>query len=220
MAQTNEDVITVELRSDTFTKPTKAMLQEMIQAEVGDSIYNEDPTMIELEKTVASLFGKEASIFMPSGTMANLIGVMSHCNERGCEVIVGDKSHFNLWEQGGVSQVGGIYSRQVPNFSDGTFDLELVEDVIQDHTDTHCTKTKVICVENTQNMCGGRVLPQKFLDDLHELCVRHDIKLHMDGSRIINASLVTKQSLSEMCKHCDSINFCFSKVILYQKLKK
>lgn len=206
-----ENVIKIELRSDTFTKPTKEMLEEMIQAEVGDAVYDEDPTMLKLEKTMADLLGKEASIFMPTGTMANLIGVMSHCNERGCEVIVGDQSHFNLYEQGGVSQVGGVYSRQVPNLSDGTFDLELVEDLIQDHTDAHCTKTKVICVENTQNHCGGKVLPTKFLDDLHSLCVKHDIKVHLDGSRLFNASLVSKQSLAEMAKHCDSVNFCFSK---------
>lgn len=137
---------------------------------------------------------------------------MAHCNERGSEIIIGDRSHYNLWEQGGVSQVANVYAKQITNLDDGTFDLEKLESMISDHTDIHCPKTRVVCIENTHNWCGGRVLPSKFVEDLHSLCAKYDVKIHLDGSRIMNASLASNQSVKDLCKHCDSINFCFSKV--------
>lgn len=148
---------------------------------------------------------------MPSGTMANLAAVMTHCNERGCDIIVGDISHFNLWEQGNVSQIGGIYCKQIRNNQDGTFDLEKFEHLISDHTDCHCSRTKVVCIENTHNHCGGRVLPVSFIEDLRQICNRHDIMIHLDGSRIMNASIACGKSVKELSQHCDSVNFCFSK---------
>lgn len=164
-----------------------------------------------MEQTVSDLFGKEAALFMPSGTMANLAAVMTHCNERGCDIIVGDISHFNLWEQGNVSQIGGIYCKQIKNNQDGTFDLENFEHLISDHTDCHCSRTKVVCIENTHNHCGGRVIPQGFVDSLRQICDRHGIMIHLDGSRIMNASIATGKSVKDLCQHCDSVNFCFSK---------
>lgn len=202
---------TIELRSDTHTKPTAEMLQEMIKAEVGDSVYNEDPTVIKLETTVSELFGKESALFMPSGTMANLIAVMTHCYERGSEIIVGNISHYNLWEQGGVSQIGGVYVKQIQNLADGTFDLEKFESLIADHTDVHCPRTRAVCIENTHNSCGGRVLPIEFIQELRTVCDRHDIRIHLDGSRVMNASIASGKSVKEICRSCDSINFCFSK---------
>lgn len=211
MASGKKDIV-IDFRSDTVTKPTQEMLAEMVQAEVGDSVMGDDPTVLRLERHVAELFEKEAALFVPSGTMANLIAMMSHCWERGCEIIVGDKSHFNMWEQGGFSQLGGIYSRQIANKEDGSFDLKVLDSMIQDHSDAHCTKTQVICIENTQNSCGGRVLSQEWVDQVHALCVRRGgIKLHLDGARIFNAHLATGQPLSVMAKHCDSISMCFSK---------
>lgn len=160
---------------------------------------------------MSDLFGKEAALFMPSGTMANLAAVMTHCNERGCDIIVGDNSHFNLWEQGNVSQIGGIYCKQIRNNEDGTFDLEKFESMISDHTDCHCSTTKAVCIENTHNQCGGRVLPISFIENLRQICDRYDVRIHLDGSRVMNASIASGKSVKEICLHCDSINFCFSK---------
>ncbi|CAF0893776.1 unnamed protein product [Brachionus calyciflorus] len=201
----------IELRSDTFTKPTPEMLQEMIKAEVGDAVYDEDPTVTKLEERVSELFGKEAALFVPSGTMANLIAVMVHCNERGSEIIVGDISHYNLWEQGGVSQIGNVYAKQIPNNEDGTFDLEKFESLISDHTDCHCSRTRLVCIENTHNHCGGKVLPIEFIRDLRKICDKYDIRIHLDGSRVMNASLASGLSVKEISDGCDSVNFCFSK---------
>ena len=118
---------------------------------------------------MSELFGKEASLFMPTGTMANLIAVMSHCNERGSEIIVGHISHYNLWEQGGVSQIGCVYSKQIQNKEDGTFDLETLESMVSDHTDDHCPRTRLVCIENTHNSCGGRILPLEFIQNLRKV---------------------------------------------------
>ena len=104
-----------------------------------------------------------------------------------------------------------MYSRQIPNLPDGTFDLKKLEDILPDPTDPHCTHPRVVCIENTHNWCGGRVLPTQFIDDLHELCVKYDLKMHLDGARLMNASVASNQSVSSICKHCDSISFCFSK---------
>lgn len=203
----------VELRSDTFTKPSKDMLAHMMKAEVGDSIYDEDPTIKLLEKTVAEMFGKEDSLYMPSGTMANLVAAMVHCNERGSEIIVGSKSHFNLWEQGGISQIGNIYSRQLENLDDGSFDLEKLENMLPDASDRCCGRVKAVCIENSQNWCGGRILKTDFMEKLGELCRKNDIKVHLDGSRIMTVSEKTGVDIKTLCKDCDSINFCFSKQV-------
>lgn len=138
---------------------------------------------------------------------------MAHCYERGSEVIIGDLSHFNLWEQGGISQIGNVYSKQISNLSDGTFDLKKLESIISDHTDVHCPRTRVVCIENTHNWCGGRILPIKFVDELHLLCQKYDMKIHLDGSRIMNASVATNTDVKDLCKNIDSINFCFSKAL-------
>jgi threonine aldolase len=137
----------IELRSDTFTKPSEAMREAMKTAEVGDAVYDEDPTTNKLQEKVAQLLGKEASLFFPSGTMCNLAAVMSHCNSRGCEVIIGERCHYNMWEQGGISQIAGCYVRQIENLSDGTFDLEKLKGMISDHSDRACNKTQLICLE-------------------------------------------------------------------------
>jgi threonine aldolase len=139
--------------------------------------------------------------------------VMSHCYERGSEVVVGDLSHYNLWEQGGIGQIAQVYAKQIENLPDGTFDLSKLEKMIPDHSDPHCSQTRLVCIENTHNWCGGKILPTKFLDNLHEFCSSRNIKIHVDGSRIMNASVATRTSVKELCKHCDSINFCFSKSV-------
>lgn len=111
---------------------------------------------------------------------------MVHCSERGAEIIVGDKSHLNMWEQGGIAQVGHVYVKQIENLENGTFDLNKLESMVSDHSDRCCSQTKVICIENSQNWCGGRILPMDFIEKCADLCQKYDIKLHLDGSRIMN----------------------------------
>lgn len=201
----------VELRSDTFTKPSKGMREAMANSVVGDAIYDEDPTITLLEKTTAELFGKEASLFMPSGTMVNLVSAMVHCNERGSEAIVGDKSHYNLWEQGGLGQIGGIYTRQIQTLDDGTYDLKVLESMMPDHSDRCCGRVKMVAIENSHNWCGGRILPMDFLEKLGILCRERNIKIHVDGSRIMTVAAASGIDVKTLVKDCDSVNFCFSK---------
>lgn len=201
----------VELRSDTFTKPSKGMREAMYNAEVGDSIYDEDPTITLLEKTTAEIFGKEAALFMPSGTMVNLVSAMVHCNERGSEAIVGDKSHYHLWEQGGLGQIAGIYTRQIETLADGTYDLKVLESMLPDSSDRCCGRVKMVAIENSHNWCGGRILPMEFLEKLGVLCRERNIKVHVDGSRIMTVSAASGIDVKTLVKDCDSINFCFSK---------
>lgn len=202
---------TIELRSDTFTKPSKGMLEAMCKAEVGDSIYDEDPTITLLEKTTAEFFGKEASLFMPSGTMANLVAAMVHCNERSSEMIIGDKSHINLWEQGGVSQIGGIYTRQIKTLEDGTYDLDELETMLPSLDDRCVGNVKMVATENSHNWCGGRIVPLEFFTKLGKLLRERNVKLHVDGSRIATVAVASGIDVKTWVKDCDSINFCFSK---------
>lgn len=203
----------IELRSDTFTKPSKEMFEYMQKCEIGDSQYDEDPTITLLEKRTAELFGKEASLFMPSGTMANLVAAMVHCDGRGSEMIVGDISHFNLWEQGGIGQIGGIYTRQIETLPDGTYDLEKLESMLPDHTDRGCGHVKVVAIENSHNWSGGRILPLDYLEKLGALMKKRNVKLHVDGSRVATVSAATGIDIKTWVKECDSVNFCFSKAV-------
>ncbi|MEQ2275816.1 hypothetical protein XENORESO_009241, partial [Xenotaenia resolanae] len=156
----------VDLRSDTVTKPGPAMRQAMAEAEVGDDVMGEDPTVNELQKIAAEMFGMEASLFVPSGTMSNLIAVMVHCRERGDEMIVGDLSHLHIYEQGGSAQLAGVHATTVTTRPDGTFNLMQLEAKIRHgYPDPHYPRTRLICVENTHNIQGGRVLPLPFLQE-------------------------------------------------------
>ncbi|XP_039596091.1 threonine aldolase 1 isoform X2 [Polypterus senegalus] len=159
-------VRTVDLRSDTVTQPGPAMRRAMAEAEVGDDVYGEDPSVNKLQELAAHLFGMEASLFVPSGTMSNLISVMTHCQQRGEEIIVGDRAHLHVYEQGGSAQCAGVHARTVRNNPDGTFNLDEVESKIRhDFPDSHYPRTRLICVENTHNITGGRVLPHSFLKE-------------------------------------------------------
>ncbi|KAH7943157.1 hypothetical protein HPB52_005946 [Rhipicephalus sanguineus] len=153
----------VDLRSDTLTKPTTEMRQAMRDAEVGDDVFKEDPTVNELERVVAELLGKEAALFVPTGTMGNLAAVMAHCDQRGQEILVGDASHIFLNEQGGVAQVAAVQSWAVPTQKDGRLLLEDLEFRMRPR-DFHCPKTALLCLENTHNVCGGTVLPVDYVE--------------------------------------------------------
>ncbi|XP_046959921.1 probable low-specificity L-threonine aldolase 2 [Vanessa cardui] len=200
----------VDLRSDTVTKPTKSMLHAMVNSALGDDVFGEDPTVNALESKVATLLGKQAALFVPSGTMANLIAIMVHCNKRGSEAIVGSLSHIFKYEQGGASHVAGVLLSTIQNKPDGTFDLQELESKIRG-SDIHEAITSLIAIENTHNVCGGKVLPLQWIDDLAELCKKHSIPLHMDGARLLNASTYLEVPPERIVRGCDSVSLCFSK---------
>ncbi|XP_078689329.1 uncharacterized protein LOC144920836 isoform X1 [Branchiostoma floridae x Branchiostoma belcheri] len=208
--QEDGSVRVIDMRSDTITKPTPAMRQAMAEAEVGDDVYGEDPTVNALQEKVAKLFGMEAALFVPTGTMGNFCSIMAHCWERGSEMLLGDCAHIFIYEQGGSAQLGGIHPRTVRNKPDGTFDLGEVESKIRT-SDPHLPITRLICVENTQNICGGRVLPLSFLQELRSLADRHKLLVHMDGARLMNAATALNVPPSEILQYCDSVSMCLSK---------
>ncbi len=200
---------TIDLRSDTVTKPTDAMRRAMASAEVGDDVYGEDPTVNRLEGLVAELLGKEAAVFVPSGTMGNLICLLSH-GERGSEVILGDNAHIFYYEQGGMSGVGGLHPHTVPNLPDGTMALEAIEHAIR-ADDEHFPRTSVIALENTHNRCGGRVLRAEYMDAVGALAHARGLALHVDGARLWNAAVAQDVTPARLVAAADSVTCCLSK---------
>jgi threonine aldolase len=199
----------VDLRSDTVTKPTPEMREAMAEAEVGDDVYGDDPTLNRLEALAANMLGKEAAVFVPSGTMGNLIALLVHC-QRGDEAIVGNQSHIYLNEAGGMSAFGGIQPCPVANQKDGTLALEDILTSIRTE-DVHHPITRLICLENTQNMCGGVPLTLEYTRQVGELAHAHDLFLHMDGARIFNAATALNVAVRELVAPADSVMFCLSK---------
>ena len=200
----------VDLRSDTVTKPTDEMRVAMFEAEVGDDVYGDDPTVNKLEEKASEMLGKEAALYVPSGTMANLISVMAHCSGRGEEVLLGDRSHISMFEQGGIAQLGGVHPRTVRNLPDGTLDLdELKSKIMPDNI--HHPVTRLICVENTHNGMGGRVIRPEFMDKLAEIVCGTNIRIHMDGARIFNAATALGIPVTKLLEHADSVSVCLSK---------
>lgn len=200
----------VDLHSDTVTKPTNEMREAMSRAIVGDDVSCEDPTIKILEERVAQMFQKESALFFPSGTMSNLTALLIWCNNRGSEFIVGDNSHMFLFEQAGAAQFGGVSPRTVPNLPDGTMDLNLIRFAIRDD-DIHEPATKLICIENTHNACGGKVLPISFMDDLKVLADSYNIPVHLDGARIWNALSVLNMRPQKIGRYVTSLSVCLSK---------
>jgi len=200
----------IDFRSDTVTKPTPAMRKAMAEAIVGDDVYHEDPTVIALEQRIATMFGKESALFFPSGTMSNLCATLTWCNRRGSEIIVGDKSHMFLFEQAGASQFGGVSYRTLPNRDDGTMDIDSIRRAIRDD-DIHEPRTQLICIEDTHNACGGKVLPLSFLQELRTLSLRTGIPIHVDGARIWNALAAMQLEPATFGEYVDSLSVCLSK---------
>ncbi len=199
----------IDLRSDTVTQPTEAMRRAMASAELGDDVLGEDPTVSALEALAAEITGKEAALLVPSGTMANLISLLTHCG-RGEEVILGDQAHIFFYEQGGSASVGGIHPRTVPNQTDGTMALNVVRDSIR-ADDPHFPRTRLIAVENTHNRCSGSPLPPSYLQAVAGLAAEHDLAVHMDGARIFNAAAALNVSVADLARPVDSLSFCLSK---------
>ena len=200
---------TIDLRSDTLTHPTEAMRKAMAEAEVGDDVFGEDPTVNRLEKTAAERVGKEAAIFVPSGTMGNLISMLSHC-DRGDEVILGDQSHIFLNEVGGLAAIGGIHPHTISNESDGTLDLKTVEKKIRE-SDLHYPPTRLIALENTHNYCMGSPITREYMQQVGNLAKRYNLKIHVDGARIFNAAVALRADVKDLVREADSVMFCLSK---------
>lgn len=199
----------IDLRSDTVTSPTNEMRRAMAAAEVGDDQYREDPTVTRLEERAAELFGKEAALFVSSGTMGNLVALLAHCG-RGDEAILGDESHILWYEGGGAAALGGIVFNVRRNSSSGELDLDEVRSIVRGATEDF-PATRVIAIENTHNRCGGTVISIEYLRQLRRLADEKRVAIHMDGARVFNAAVASGVSLAEIAANVDSIQFCLSK---------
>jgi threonine aldolase len=199
----------IDLRSDTVTKPTPAMRQAMAQAEVGDDVFGEDPTVRRLESLAAELMGKEAAVFVASGTMGNLVCLLAHC-QRGEEAIVGSEAHVLHYEVAGAAGLGGIQLRPVPNDDHGMLDLDAVAAAVRPQN-VHMPRTALLCLENTQNRCGGGVVTPEETAQAAKLAHRHGAAVHLDGARIFNAAVALGVAAAELTADVDSVTFCLSK---------
>ena len=199
----------VDMRSDTITQPTSSMRRAMFEAEVGDDVFGEDPTVNRLEEMVAERLGKEAALFVASGTMANLVSQLTHCG-RGDEIILGDQSHMFFYEQGGSAALGGIHPRSLPNKPDGTIPPAEIEAAIRPE-DVHFPKTKLIVLENTHNRCNGRPLDAGYIHSVAKLARRYGLKLHIDGARLFNAATALGVAAEDLVAEADSVSICLSK---------
>jgi threonine aldolase len=199
----------IDLRSDTVTSPTPEMRRAMARAEVGDDVLGEDPTVRRLEEISADRMGKEAAVFVPSGTMANLAAVLTHCS-RGEEALMGDLSHTVLYEAGGASVLGGISVRTLANKADGTIPLKSVLEGIRPE-DVHQPRTRLLCLENTHNMCGGQPLTAPYTSAVAHIARQKGISIHLDGARIFNAAAALGTKPAVLSAEADSVGFCLSK---------
>lgn len=199
----------VDLRSDTVTRPTAAMRAAMAAAEVGDDVFGEDPTVKRLEAVAAERLGKAAAVYVPSGTMANLAALLAWCG-RGDEIIVGDKAHTFLYEAGGSAAVGGIHPRTLPNRPDGTLDPAAIEEAVRADNE-HFPITRLLCLENTHNRCGGAVLEPAYMATVRRVSDRHGLAIHLDGARIFNAATALGMPAAVLAQDADSVSFCLSK---------
>ena len=199
----------IDLRSDTVTQPTPDMRAAMAAAVVGDDVYGEDPTVNRLEQAAAEKLNQPAALFVASGTMANLVALLTHCG-RGDEVIVGERSHTFVNEVGGMAALGGIQPRTLPNQPDGTLALDDIRRAIRG-VDVHWPRTRLITLENTHNNCNGSPLAPAYLASVYELAKSRGVKVHTDGARIFNAAIALGVPAAELARSTDTISFCLSK---------
>jgi len=199
----------IDLRSDTVTLPTKEMMDAIQNAKLGDDVLEDDFVVKKLEDETAKLTGKDAALFVPSGTMGNIISIMVHC-PRGSEVILGDKSHTFKYEAGGISALGGIHSAQLSNNSDGTIDIDKIKTSIREDN-VHFPKTACISLENSHNLCNGSPINIEYLSQVYNIAQENNLKVHTDGARIFNSAVALNLELKELTTYTDSITFCLSK---------
>lgn len=196
----------IDLRSDTVTRPTPAMRAAMADAEVGDDVFGDDPTVNRLQELAAERLGTEAALFVPSGTQSNLVALLTHCG-RGDEYIVGIEAHTYGYEGGGASALGGIHPQTVPVEPDGTLPLRRIEALVKP-IDVHFARTRLIAVENT---IGGRALPMDYFGELRAVADRHGLPVHLDGARLMNAVVHHGVTPTEITRHVDTVSLCLSK---------
>jgi threonine aldolase len=199
----------IDLRSDTLTQPTDAMREAIFKTDLGDDVFGEDPSTIRLEEKAAELMGKEAALLVSSGTMGNLVSLLTHCG-RGDEVILGSEAHIFHYEVGGMSALGGMFPHLVPNQSDGTMLLDDIEGAIRGDN-IHFPRTRLICIENTHNRCNGIPLTAEYTDSVVKLAKNYGLKVHLDGARIFNAAVALGVDAAELAFGADSVSFCLSK---------
>jgi len=201
----------IDLRSDTVTLPSPAMREAMYRAELGDDVMGEDPTVNRLEALAAEMTGKEAALLVVSGTMGNLVSVLSHCR-RGDEAILGDQSHIFHFEAGGASALGGVVFHPVATGRFGELDVTALKNALRPAaTNVHYAPPGVICLETTHNRCGGTILPPAYLRAVRELAEDAGVPVHLDGSRIFNAAVALGRDVRELTRCADSVQFCLSK---------
>ena len=200
----------VDLRSDTVTRPTAAMRAAMAAAEVGDDVFGDDPSVNKLQETIAALLGKEAALFVASGTQGNLVSILSHCG-RGDEYIVGQMAHTYRWEGGGAAALGGVQPQPLEHAADGSLPLASIEEAIKPD-DAHYAKSRLLCLENT---IGGKALPIAYLADACALAKRRGLASHLDGARLFNAAVALggdpRATARAIAAPFDSVSVCFSK---------
>ncbi|MGF7058837.1 low-specificity L-threonine aldolase [Brassicibacter mesophilus] len=199
----------VDFRSDTLTKPTEEMRKAMYQAEVGDDVYREDPTVKELERLAASKLGKEDALLVPSGTMGNQLALMTH-TQRGQEVILEDWAHIFRYEAGGLAFLSGLQARTIAG-TRGIMNVNDIKAAIIKDDDLHHAQTGLICIENTHNMAGGVVIPLDKMKDIYNTAKGYSLPVHLDGARLFNAATYLKCDASEIARYTDSVMFCLSK---------
>lgn len=196
----------VDLRSDTVTKPTAAMREAMARAEVGDDVFGDDPTVNALQERIAAMLGKEAALFVPSGTQSNLIAIMSHCG-RGDEYIVGQMAHTYRWEAGGAAVLGSVQPQPLEHQADGTLALNDIAAAIKPD-DAHFARSRLLCLENT---LGGKVLSLAYMAEATALVRERGLATHLDGARLFNAATALGVPAREIAQHFDTVSVCFSK---------
>ena len=196
----------IDLRSDTVTRPTVAMQAAMAAAELGDDVFGDDPTVNALQDRIAETLGKEAALFVPTGTQSNLCGLMAHC-QRGDEYIVGQMAHTYRWEGGGAAVLGSIQPQPLPQQADGSLLLQDIEAAIKPD-DAHFAKSRLLTLENTW---GGQVLPLAYIEAATALAQRKGLATHLDGARLFNAVVASGTPVQDIAKHFDSVSVCFSK---------
>jgi threonine aldolase len=199
----------VDLRSDTVTRPTPAMRQAMAEAEVGDDVWGDDPTVLELEAEVARMLGKEAAVYVPSGAMGNLVSVRSHTRP-GDEIFIHELAHIVVHEQAGAAVLAGVQTRMLPG-DGGVLEVGEIASRLRDPSDVHHARQSLLCLENTIGEVGGRVLPQQRLVELAGFAHEHGLRVHMDGARLWNAAMASGRSPAEIAAPVDSASVCFSK---------
>jgi threonine aldolase len=198
----------IDLRSDTVTKPTEEMRRAMYTAEVGDDVYKEDPTVRELEETAAEILGKEAALFVTSGTQGNQIAVLTHCRP-GQELLLEEESHIFYYESGAVAALAGVQTRTIPGHR-GAMDPQDVLNSIRTE-DIHYPETGLICLENTHNRAGGAVIPVENMKAIYSIAQANKVPVHLDGARLFNAAAAAGVSVKEFSKNTDTVQICLSK---------